>query len=123
MFYDYEFIKKSGYSSPWQFIDQFKNTFPDLYEGSEVNHEGVEIKMRNNFITKIEEEKKEKTIKAKIFEDICCERELADFLNEKKITRNEIISISMSSDSEAHRRLGKYGVNRILLVWEDSNAD
>lgn len=117
MFYSYELIKKEGYSSPWQFIDQFKQTFPDLYDGSEVNHEGVEIRMKNQPITKTKE--KEKIIKAKIFDQYCCERDLANFLNEKKITRDKIISISMSSDSEAHRRLGKNSVDRILLVWED----
>lgn len=63
--------------------------------------------------------KKEKIIKTKIFDQNCCEQDLADFLNEKKITRDRIISISLSSDSDAPRRLGKYGIDRILLVWEE----
>ena len=120
MFYSYELIKKEGYSSPWQFIDHYKQTFPDLYSGSVVNHEGVEIRMKDSSATKTKtKEEKEKIIKTKIFDQNCCEQDLADFLNEKKIIRDRIISISMSSDSDAPRRLGKYGIDRILLVWEE----
>ena len=57
--------------------------------------------------------------KTKIFNEYCAENKLAEFLNENKISREQIISISMSSDSEAHRRLGSYGVDHILLVWDD----
>lgn len=57
--------------------------------------------------------------KIKIFEDYCVEIELADFLNENKISHEQIISISMSSDSNAHERLRENSVNRILLVWDD----
>lgn len=116
MFYSYELIKKEGYSSPWEFIDLYEKTFPNLYDGSEINHEGVEIKIKNSSNAKI---KKEKIIKTKIFDQNCCEQDLANFLNENKITRDRIISISMSSDSDAPRRFGKYGVDRILLVWEE----
>lgn len=118
MFYSYELLKKEGYSNPWQFIDHYKQTFPDLYSGCKVNHEGVEIRMKDPSTTKTKEEK-EKIIKTKIFDQNGCEQDLADFLNEKKITRDRIISISMSSDSDAPRRLGKYGIDRILLVWEE----
>ena len=57
--------------------------------------------------------------KTKIFDKYCVEDKLAKFLNENKIPREQIISISMSSDSEAYRRLRESSVNRILLVWND----
>ena len=55
--------------------------------------------------------------KSKIFDDYCVEDKLAEFLNENHIDRQNIVSITMSSDSEAHRRFGDVSVNRILLVW------
>lgn len=55
--------------------------------------------------------------KSKIFDNFCVDRELADFLNKNNIKREDIVSITMSSDAEAHRRLGNTSVNRILLVW------
>ena len=64
MLYSYELIKKEGYSSPWDFIDHFKQTFPNLYEGSEVNHEGVEIIFKNRSTIKIE---KKKTVVSTVF--------------------------------------------------------
>jgi shikimate kinase len=57
--------------------------------------------------------------KTKIFDKYCVEDKLAEFLNENKISRDQIISISMSSDSEAHDRLCERSVDRILLVWDD----
>lgn len=57
--------------------------------------------------------------KTKIFDEYCVENKLAEFLNENKIPREQIISISMSSDSKAHARLGECSVDRILLVWDD----
>lgn len=57
--------------------------------------------------------------KTKIFDKYCVEDKLAEFLNENKISRDQIISISMSSDSEAHDRLSERSVDRILLVWDD----
>lgn len=57
--------------------------------------------------------------KTKIFDKHCVEDKLAEFLNENKISRDQIISISMSSDSEAHDRLCERSVDRILLVWDD----
>ncbi len=57
--------------------------------------------------------------KTKLFDEYCVEDKLAEFLNENKIPREQIISISMSSDSKAHARLGESSVDRILLVWED----
>ena len=55
--------------------------------------------------------------KTKIFSNYCVEDKLAEFLNENKIDRKDIVSITMSSDSEAHRRLANVSVDRILLVW------
>lgn len=55
--------------------------------------------------------------KSKIFDDYCVEDKLAKFLNENHIDRQNIVSITMSSDSEAHRRVGHVSVDRILLVW------
>ena len=57
--------------------------------------------------------------KSKIFDEYCVEDKLAEFLNENKISRDQIVSISMSSDSEAPDRLAEHSVNRILLVWDD----
>lgn len=57
--------------------------------------------------------------KTKIFDEYCVEDKLAKFLNENKIPREQIISISMSSDSKAPNRLLESSVNRILLVWND----
>lgn len=57
--------------------------------------------------------------KTKIFDEYCVEDKLAEFLNENKIPREQIISISMSSDGKAHARLGECSVDRILLVWDD----
>ena len=58
--------------------------------------------------------------KSKIFNEYPVESKLAEFLNENKIQREQIISISMSSDSDARERLCSYNVDRILLVWEDN---
>ena len=58
--------------------------------------------------------------KSKIFNEYPVESKLAEFLNENKIQREQIISISMSSDSDARERLCAYNVDRILLVWEDN---
>ena len=57
--------------------------------------------------------------RTKIFDEYNVEDKLAEFLNENKISRNQIVSISMSSDGEAHDRLIENSVDRILLVWED----
>ena len=43
------------------------------------------------------------------------ELELERFLNNHHIPSENIISISMSSDSEANKRLSTQSVNRILL--------
>lgn len=53
--------------------------------------------------------------KTKIFDDYCVEDKLAEFLNKNNIKRENIISITMSSDAEAHRRLGNSSVNRIFF--------
>ena len=58
--------------------------------------------------------------KSKIFNEYPVESKLAEFLNENKIQREQIVSISMSSDSDARERLCEYNVDRILLVWEDN---
>lgn len=60
--------------------------------------------------------------KSKIFDEYNVEDKLAEFLNENKIPREQIVSISMSSDSKAHARLGDYSVDRILLVWDDGTT-
>ena len=57
--------------------------------------------------------------KTKIFNEYPVESKLAEFLNENKIQREQIVSISMSSDSDAIERLCEYSVDRILLVWDD----
>jgi hypothetical protein len=57
--------------------------------------------------------------KTKIFNEFCVEDKLAKFLNENKISRDQIVSISMSSDSAADERLVEHNVDRILLVWDD----
>lgn len=57
--------------------------------------------------------------KSKIFNEYPVESKLAEFLNENKIQREQIVSISMSSDSDAMERLCEYSVDRILLVWDD----
>lgn len=57
--------------------------------------------------------------KTKIFNEYPVESKLAEFLNENKIQREQIVSISMSSDSDAMERLRVYNVDRILLVWDD----
>lgn len=118
MLYSYELIKKEGYSSPWDFIDHFKQTFPNLYEGSEVNHEGVEIIFKNRSTIKIEK-KKEKIIRAEIFDQHGQTYDFQNFIKENKITREQIISVNFAIDTEAHRRLGKYSTQQILLVWEE----
>lgn len=119
MLYSYELIKKEGYSSPWDFIDHFKQTFPNLYEGSEVNHEGVEIIFKNRSSIEIKQKKK-KVIKAKIFDQPGqTTYDLQDFIKENKITREQIISIDFAIDPDAPRRIGKYNTQQILLVWED----
>ena len=118
MFYSYELIKKEGYSTPWQFVDQFKKTFPNLYEGSEVNHEEVEIIFKNRSTIKTEK-KKEKIINAKIFDQPGQTYDLTDFIKENKITREQIISIDFAIDPDAPRRIGKYSTAQILIVWEE----
>lgn len=120
MFYSYELIKKEGYTNPWDFIDKFKQTYPNLYESSTVNHEGVEIIFKNRSTIEIEtEKKKEKIINAKIFNQHGQTNDLTNFIKENKITREQIISIDFAIDSEAHRRIGKYSTQQILLVWEE----
>ena len=57
--------------------------------------------------------------KSKIFNEYPVESKLAEFLNENKIQREQIISISMSSDSDAMDRLCEHSIDRILLVWDD----
>lgn len=57
--------------------------------------------------------------KTKIFKEYPVESKLAEFLNENKIQREQIISISMSSDSDAMERLIEASVDHILLVWDD----
>lgn len=57
--------------------------------------------------------------KSKIFNEYPVESKLVEFLNENKIQREQIVSISMSSDSDATDRLCEYSVDRILLVWDD----
>ena len=47
--------------------------------------------------------------RTKIFDEYSVEDKLAEFLNENKISRDQIVSISMIENS----------VDRILLVWED----
>lgn len=118
MLYSYELLKKEGYSSPWEFIDKFEKTFPNLYEGSEVNHEGVEIKIKNCMPVETKK-KKEKIINAKIFDQPGQTYDLTDFIKENKITREQIISIDFAIDPEAPRRIGKYSTAQILLVWEE----
>lgn len=117
MFYSDEKIKELGYSSPWAFLEDFKKMFPDQYKGCHVTTKGIEINSELNTISI--KKKQPPIIRAKIFDQNSCEQDLTDFLNEKNITRDRIISISMSSDSDAPRRFGKYGIDRILLVWEE----
>ena len=117
MFYSDEKIKELGYSSPWAFLEDFKKFFPEQYQGCHVTTKGIEIHSELN-ITNMKK-KQPPIIRAEIFDQNGCEQDLANFLNEKKITRDRIISISMSSDSDAPRRFGKYGIDRILLVWEE----
>ena len=57
--------------------------------------------------------------KSKIFNEYPVESKLAEFLNENKIQREQIVSISMSSDSDAMDRLCEHSIDRILLVWDD----
>jgi hypothetical protein len=57
--------------------------------------------------------------KSKIFKEYPVENKLTEFLNENKIQQEQIISISMSSDSNAMDRLCEHSVDRILLVWDD----
>lgn len=57
--------------------------------------------------------------KSKIFNEYPVESKLAEFLNGNKIQREQIVSISMSSDSDAMERLCEHSVDRILLVWDD----
>ena len=118
MLYSYELIKKEGYTSPWDFIDKFKKTYPNLYESSEVNHEGVEIIFKNRSTIETKK-KKEKIINAKIFNQHGQTDDLTNFIKENKITREQIISVDFAIDSEAHRRLGKYSTQQILFVWEE----
>ena len=116
MFYSYDLIKKEGYSTPEQFIDKFKQTFPNLYKDSEVTQEGIEIIFKNRSTIETEK-KKEKIIRAKIFDEHGQTYDFQDFIKENKITREQIISVDLAIDSEAHRRLGKYSTQQILLVW------
>ena len=57
--------------------------------------------------------------KTKIFDKCPVEDKLAEFLNENKIQREQIVSISMSSDSDAMDRLCEHSIDHILLVWDD----
>lgn len=57
--------------------------------------------------------------KSKLFKEYPVESKLAEFLNENKIQREQIITISMSSDCDAIERLCEYSIERILLVWDD----
>lgn len=58
-------------------------------------------------------------IRAKIFDEHGQTYDFQDFIKENKITREQIISVDLAIDSEAHRRLGKYSTQQILLVWEE----
>ena len=53
------------------------------------------------------------------FKDNSC-YELQNYLNDHQIKPEQIISISMSSDSEATHRIGRYDVDRILLVYMEA---
>ena len=58
-------------------------------------------------------------IRAIIFNNHGQTYDFEDFCKTNKITREQIISVSFAADSEAHRRIGKYSTQQILLVWED----
>ena len=59
-------------------------------------------------------------IKVKFFDDYGIEVDLQKFLNENKITREQIISIDFAIDSDAHKRLRARSSKQVLLVWEDT---
>lgn len=46
------------------------------------------------------------------------EYELETYLNDKRIPREKIVSISMSVDSAAKQRFVGYSIFKILLVYE-----
>ena len=58
-------------------------------------------------------------IKVKIFDDYGVEADVERFINEHGITRQQIISINLAIDSEAHRRLQSRNSKQIILVWEE----
>ena len=59
-------------------------------------------------------------IKVKFFDDYGIEDDLQKFLNENKISREQIISIDFAIDSDAHKRLRARNSKQVLLVWEDA---
>lgn len=59
-------------------------------------------------------------IRIKIFEEYGAEHKVEEFIKEKNIVRNQIISISFAIDAQAHARLGERATQQILLAWEDN---
>lgn len=59
-------------------------------------------------------------IKVKFFDDYGIESDIQAFLNDNKITREQIISINFAIDSDAHRRIRARSSKQVLLVWEDA---
>lgn len=59
-------------------------------------------------------------IKVKFFDDYGIESDIQDFLNDNKITREQIISINFAIDSDAHMRIRARSSKQVLLVWEDA---
>lgn len=59
-------------------------------------------------------------IKVKFFDEYGIESAIQDFLNDNKITREQIISIDFAIDSDAPRRLRAKSTKQVLLIWEDN---
>ena len=59
-------------------------------------------------------------IKVKFFDDYGIESDIQEFLNDNKITREQIISINFAIDPDAHRRIRARSPKQVLLVWEDA---
>ena len=58
-------------------------------------------------------------IKVKVFDDYGVETDVERFINEHGITRQQIISINLAIDSEAHHRMRSRNSKQIMLVWEE----
>lgn len=58
-------------------------------------------------------------IRAKIFDKAFPTEDMERFLKMNRIERDQVISVSISTDSNAHQRIYPTGLYKILLVYDD----